>query len=364
MREKSIKNLIQILAVLVSVSSCTDFLMNQGNDSGREQRKKETTYYWYGGEKMTLTISDEYVNVVGNLEESEYLRGFARIRTRGSGPEDEDNSGGLVKLRINRPSTRSVAEYPSYSEILAAVREEESGIKVLPFIERASGKPVGTSDIFYVKLRSEDDTLMFRHFADSVGVGIVSDVPYTPQWYVMSIRESVFNNVFDASNAFYESGRFEAVDPAFMFDFRPASTVNDPMYSLQWGLKNTQHPGYDINVESAWDISKGNGVKIAILDSGVDHNHVDLAANIHSLSYDTSRNTSIGPLVPADNHGTHVAGIMAAVADNNTQVAGVAPQAKLMRVWTDLNGYSGILADFAAGINWAWRNGADIINNS
>ncbi|RNA70179.1 S8 family peptidase [Alteribacter keqinensis] len=107
----------------------------------------------------------------------------------------------------------------------------------------------------------------------------------------------------------------------------------------------------------------GAGLKVAILDTGIDRNHEDLAANVkggHSVFTDSANND---PFYDADGHGTHVAGTVAAV-DNNLGVVGVATQAELYAVKVLNNNGSGSYAGIAQGIEWSINNGMDIINMS
>src|SRR4051812_36686772 len=80
----------------------------------------------------------------------------------------------------------------------------------------------------------------------------------------------------------------------------------DPLRSLQWGLAKIQAP-------QAWAVTRGAGAVIAVLDTGIDLTHPDLAANVLTTGHDFVDNDS----TPQDQHGhgTHVSGIAAAVAD-------------------------------------------------
>jgi len=80
------------------------------------------------------------------------------------------------------------------------------------------------------------------------------------------------------------------------------------------------------------------------------------------LIYDTETKSSPSKVYGA--HGTHCAGIAAAVRNNGIQVAGVAPDATLMSVSNALTGSTELESNLANGINWAWQHGADIISCS
>ena len=141
---------------------------------------------------------------------------------------------------------------------------------------------------------------------------------------------------------------------------------NDPDYALQWPLNNNGQSGgtagADIEVARAWDIHTGDdNITIAIIDSGVDLDHPDLEANIVP-GYDFVNDDT---LADDDNsHGTHVAGIAAAIGDNGIGIAGVSWRAKIMPLkMLDANG-NGSTFDLAQAIYYAADNGAHIINMS
>ncbi len=103
----------------------------------------------------------------------------------------------------------------------------------------------------------------------------------------------------------------------------PAS--NDPLRSQQWNLDQ-------LGVEPLWGVAGGGGVTIAVLDLGFMPHHPDLFANVLG-TYDAVLGGPIqAPVAACATHGTHVAGIAAAVTNNGEGVAGVAPYAKLLLV--------------------------------
>ncbi|GAB1542066.1 S8 family serine peptidase [Scytonema sp. NUACC21] len=129
---------------------------------------------------------------------------------------------------------------------------------------------------------------------------------------------------------------------------------NDPMYSKQWNLHN-------INIEGAWRENKGNGITVAVIDTGVTR-VPDLAETQFVPGYDF-----VNDKVEADDdngHGTHVAGTIAQSTNNGYGVAGIAYEAKLMPLKV-LSAYGGgTVADIAEAIKFAADNGADVINMS
>jgi len=106
------------------------------------------------------------------------------------------------------------------------------------------------------------------------------------------------------------------------------ATPNDPLLSQQTYLTT-------INAQKAWDISRGAGVKIAILDSGI-YDHPELSSKILA-----AKDASGFGLAPVDTHGTHVAGPAAAAYNNSIGIAGVAGEAVLLNCKIGQNGVAG-----------------------
>jgi len=133
---------------------------------------------------------------------------------------------------------------------------------------------------------------------------------------------------------------------------------NDPYFARQWFLPR-------IGAPTAWKTTKGKGVTIAIVDTGVARRHEDLRANMSpyqddEIDHKTNTGDSCRPIC----HGTAVAGTAAAVTNNKLGVAGVAPQAKIMavRVFRDVG--TATSTDVANGVKWAVEHGANVINLS
>ena len=138
---------------------------------------------------------------------------------------------------------------------------------------------------------------------------------------------------------------------------------NDPEYGNQWGLTSNLKPGTTtagIRAEGAWDTANGSGAVIAMIDNGVT-SHSDYNANILP-GYDFTANnrggngTNPGRVNETCDvvwHGTHVAGIMAALTNNGVGIAGVAPVAKVVPVRVLNACANGFMSDVADGITWA-----------
>lgn len=144
----------------------------------------------------------------------------------------------------------------------------------------------------------------------------------------------------------------EFIEPNYIY--QAFEVPNDPDYSKQWNLRS-------INIESAWDETKGDGVTVAVIDTGVSQ-VPDLKETAFVEGYDF-----VNDRVEAtdDNgHGTHVAGTIAQSTNNGYGVAGVAYKAKLMPLKVLARSGGGTIADIAEAIRFAADNGADVINMS
>jgi len=176
--------------------------------------------------------------------------------------------------------------------------------------------------------------------------------------------------VIEALSKLKGQGEILYVEPNYKI--RIASIIpNDTRFSELWGMHNTGQSGgtvdADIDAPEAWDIITDSGVIVAVIDTGVDYTHPDLAANMW-----TDANGCYGyDFVNDDNdpiddnfHGTHCAGTIAAVGNNDIGVAGVCWNVKLMALkFLDSEGY-GWSYDAIACIDYAVQMGAKVLSNS
>ncbi|KKW20132.1 MAG: hypothetical protein UY63_C0001G0037 [Parcubacteria group bacterium GW2011_GWA2_51_10] len=159
-------------------------------------------------------------------------------------------------------------------------------------------------------------------------------------------------------------------------------SINDASYGEQWALENIGQTvngaagtnDADIDANESWDITDGEDVIVAIIDSGVAYNHPDLLQNMWDGDECVDENGSVldecnhgydfedddkTPLPTSSSHGTHIAGIIAARKNNSVGIVGVAPSAKIMALKSSLT-----TAQNVAAINFAKQNGAKAINAS
>jgi serine protease len=146
---------------------------------------------------------------------------------------------------------------------------------------------------------------------------------------------------------FLRPGNYEEASPSL-------TGPNDQYYSKQWNL-------HKIGVEGAWTRTKGSGVTVAVIDTGITKVR-DLYETKFVKGYDFVNDNETAK--DDNGHGTHVAGTVAQATNNKYGVAGVAYEANLMPLKVLGADGGGTVADIAEAIKFAANNGADVINMS
>ena len=203
------------------------------------------------------------------------------------------------------------------------------------------------------------------------------------QGLIQLIKLKGDQDVYQAIADFQDDPNVLYAQPNFIYKWH--AVPNDPLYNQQWGLMNNgqtvsdppyEHnnpgiAGMDMDVEAAWNhITDCYSVIVAILDSGVNYTHMDLAANMWNGGDDFPKHgwdfvQDDNDPMPADghSHGTHVAGIIGAVGNNGTGITGICWDVELMALRAgDASGPTS--ANVLQAIEFAVANGARIINMS
>jgi len=110
-------------------------------------------------------------------------------------------------------------------------------------------------------------------------------------------------------------------------------TPNDPLFTNQWHLRSTSGGAIGVNVPSVWDTYKGTGIRIGIVDDGLQVTHPDLSPNVDSVNdhdWNDSTPDDPSPDVSADFHGSSCAGVAAGKGNNGIGISGAAPEAKIV----------------------------------
>ena len=216
------------------------------------------------------------------------------------------------------------------------------------------------------------------------GLEFSKEVPLVPGLRKVNLPTGV--SVEDALSRFRQEQSVLSAEPNYYVHLDGAVIPNDPSFPSQWALNNTGQsggtPDADIDAPEAWGITAGNSsVVVAVIDTGVDYTHPDLAANIwtnpgeipddgidndgngfiddvHGWDFQNNDND------PMDDHGhgTHVAGTIAARGDNAVGVSGVAWNVTIMPLKAMSS--TGTSFDTIQALNYAVAMGVKISNNS
>ena len=174
---------------------------------------------------------------------------------------------------------------------------------------------------------------------------------------VVAVEEDVYRNWLRESPASFQNSPMPTVEGMLQVLGRPKSgpepSPDEPPGGVPWGVARVGAP-------NAWPRGQGAGVKVAVIDTGIDCSHPDLQCD-----FSAGANLLDPGSAPMDDneHGTHVSGTIAGRGNGNG-VFGVAPKATLIAVKVlDADG-AGSLSDIVKGIDWATKAGADVINLS
>lgn len=257
---------------------------------------------------------------------------------------------------LSPPSAASLPDVTPEPDTLGSTHGEDTANNEVPeSTESGSVVEVEASDEYIsgeilVQVAPTSSLVELYAYVDQVGAEIVSEIPE------LGVVEVVFpdGDIEGHVLAMRSLDSVQYAEPNYFTTF-VETYPNDPGWSNQYSLLNIQAP-------LGWDMTTGSpNVTIAILDTGVDLTHPDLSSKLVP-GYDILNNDND----PSDDHGhgTHVAGIAAAVTDNHTGVAGASWGAQIMPVKVLNSSGSGTYANLAAGIVWAADHGAQIINLS
>ncbi|MDX1434267.1 MAG: S8 family serine peptidase, partial [Gammaproteobacteria bacterium] len=194
-----------------------------------------------------------------------------------------------------------------------------------------SGRPVLYTENLFVQLASDVSPAAVKRVLGEFGLKPKRELDYAANaWFVELPEGSGYEKVFQTANDLLARAEVLLCHPELVQEM--AMRVAFPQ---QWHLKRTTVGGNNVNehanVESAWELSEGEGVTIAVIDDGVDMTHAEFAGAGKIVSpRDVTRGNDNPTPGPSDNHGTACAGV--ACANGARGASGVAPRARLMPI--------------------------------
>jgi subtilisin family serine protease len=241
--------------------------------------------------------------------------------------------------------------------------------------------------VLLVKFKSGLKPSLKNAIHDNLKANVIKKVYGMTDIDVVALQKGT--NVVDAARQYMDDSSVKYAEPVYSRRLM-ATTPNDQFFPQQWALMNNGSfadgtNGADIKAYLAWDITTGSdAIIIADIDTGIDYNHPDLVTNIWRNTGETSctdgidndgngfvddclgwdfRNNDNDPM-DDNGHGTHVAGIIGAKANNFIGMAGIMWNVRIMALKAFGSDGIGDVADIISAINYAVKKGARIINAS
>lgn len=332
-------------------------------------------FYYYKGKKSPVVTSYKRIAVEFKTGSFSEKQAKLSISTDIKIPVDSIFSTGVQhRYMIALPEKKEQEKF--VKDALEKLLQNKDIAYARPFLLSSSRKLVSYATEFVVKLKNEAAYPAFLSLLQKYACTLEKKYPFANNIYLVSASAFTKYDALQTANLFFETGLFEYTEPDFKIYNILNDAPNDALYNLQWAHNNTgstdQHsgkPGADMAIDSAWTITMGDpDITIAVIDSGVDTAHADLKGNLLQGfdCFTLTANPGDGmPRKNADAHGTNCAGIIGAIANNNIGIAGIAPLCKIIPVnLSDENHFFASEYGIAAGIDYAWQNGASVLSNS
>ncbi|MCP4699125.1 MAG: S8 family serine peptidase, partial [Gammaproteobacteria bacterium] len=226
---------------------------------------------------------------------------------------------------------------------------------------------------FSERTRSRNKRSVRKRFS----ANLIRTLPFnTELWRVADVETAI------AAQRRRASSEIEHMEPDYVVHFEAGPDdlyePNDPSFSRQWGLHNIgqegTNPDGDIDALEAWRVVKGMGISnpvvCAVIDSGMDTTHPDLQGTLwvntdglHGYNFVNDN----GDIADTCGHGTQIAGIIGAVRDNETGIAGISGSVKIMGLKISQRSdtgevCSGAVSDIIRAVEYAAQMGAKCIN--
>jgi len=270
--------------------------------------------------------------------------------------------------------------------VTAAARlNGRTGVQFASSVYDAGAAQLAETDEFLARFRADMSADDIAAFNATHGATLVGPLAHADRVFILKPTARNTQTARELANVYVEAGVVEFAEPNFVIretqprDIAPAEiqlapfVPNDSAFELEWGLQNTRQfqgalAGADINAANAWGVTQGaSSIKIAVIDEGVDASHSELLGKVLP-GYNALNGTGNTTPKSGDYHGTAVAGVAAANSNNASGIAGVCWFCQILPVQVaerDPQGNWVTTTDaLADGIDWAWQNGADVLNNS
>lgn len=283
----------------------------------------DSVYYWYCGEKQYLIPDYSSTFIVYNSASN--VTSGCDIVSRG----DYSDAKKAMTTRASQIGSKNWVIVNGHKQRTRAGKNNGNIYYLSPVYKNPkTGNMVKLSNLIHLKLKAQEDTTILYEQMRKYGLSIYSQNQYMPVWYTLFCETDTYGTALDVCGLLYETGLFAAVEPDFLGAFKLSAvsfkTPNDPYYAQQWYLNGT----YSINWPEASTITSGAGIKVGVIDTGIDCAHPDFDQSLVRPLYDAF----IGDWYTNGfygSHGTKCAGVISAVANNNKGITGISPKVQL-----------------------------------
>ena len=355
-----------------------------GKNSQKNGSESSSSYYYVQGQRVNVTPRPDLVAVQFDARISaERIADFGVGRSAELQPSEEFPAMQESNLRIYRVASVS----PATRTALADMRSDTDVVQVGEVYTNEHQQPLVLTDEIICKFKPEMTSDEIERLNQEYGIETVEPLGFSENAFVLRVKPEATRSALSIANEMVEEGRAEYCYPNFIEhigyralaaeareeisdDARHGIHPSDPMFPQQWHLENTGQvvagvagtPGADVKATMAWQITMGSpNIRLAVIDGGTDIAHNDLntpgkVVDPIDLMVTPPDNNPVG-----GSHGTQVAGMAVATANNGVVGAGSAPNCRLIAIKA---GDTLAQIVMARGFVYAADHGADVITCS
>lgn len=278
---------------------CFSMLHALGNDFGADSDSgNKDTFYYTGSEKIKLHYDPSTVVIFdfdgpSDIEESKakvahQYKNLKYYRHLNISPEIKGDKETRVliynvdnSIRTTDKDNDNLQKYDCYYL--------DDGMQVQP------------DGCIYVGMKKSSDYPILEKYMSDFNLKFSEFVDDDLLWCVLEITKDTKCNPIEVANKLYETQQFQNASPSFTFN--PWEISYDPKVLEQWGLYNSEYTDTDISASKAWGYATGRGVRVGIIDCGIDINHEDLKDNISKDRYDATLDKKVETFKIDNSHG-------------------------------------------------------------
>ena len=332
-----------------------------GLQVGKAPEVMEFSAEYYGGSKIPQSIILDEVDALGTK-----IAELGDMNDDGSDPDLSPGDQNYGRASVLSPGTQPAIRYfraTAFFDDSSTVQSNVFELPVTPYaigfispnplnlVEDVASGQKFVCDQVMVAFKEGVSITNIESLVNSINGDVVGFLPLS-RTYQVQIPCNGTQGVLSAVATLKQSSLVSSASPNLVINGAAVSPT-DPGVSQQWSINK-------VRADEAWVIARG-GSLIAVLDTGVDYNHEDLAGRV--IKGKDFVNTDNDPM-DDHGHGTSLAGIAAALGNNGIGIAGMSWNSKILAIKVLDNNNSGFSSNAAKGIDYAVAKAAKILNLS